>query len=125
MPDETLDPAALAELLESVGNDRDFLVELVDTYLLDSPHLVAALRSGLASMDAASVRRAAHTLKSTSATFGAARLAALSREIEAAATGGDLSGLPPSIDAAAAEYEVVAEALRAAAAADRAGDVPA
>ena len=55
MPDETLDLAALAELLENVGDDREFLVELIDTYLGDSPTLVAAMRSGLASGDAVAV----------------------------------------------------------------------
>lgn len=114
MPDETLDQAALAELLETVGDDHEFLVELIATYLGDSPGLVAGMRSGLASGDAAEVRRAAHTLKSTSATFGAARLASMSREIEAAAAAGDLAGLAPQVEVAAVEYEAVAEALRAA-----------
>ena len=116
MPDETLDKAALAELLETVGDDRGFLVELIATYLGDSPGLVAGMRSGLASGDAAEVRRAAHTLKSTSATFGASRLASVSREIEAAAAVDEIAGLGSQVEAAAAEYEAVAEALRAAAA---------
>ncbi len=48
MPDPTLDPAALAELLETVGGDREFLAELIETYLGDSPGLFDELRAGLA-----------------------------------------------------------------------------
>jgi HPt (histidine-containing phosphotransfer) domain-containing protein len=120
MADESLDPAALAELLEAVGGDRAFLVELIETYLGDSPTLIAELRAGLASGDAAVVRRAAHTLKSTSASVGATRLATICREIEAAAAADDLGELGPRADRAATEYEAVAAALRAVAAGDRA-----
>jgi HPt (histidine-containing phosphotransfer) domain-containing protein len=114
MPDETLDRAALAGLLDTVGGDREFLVELIETYLADSPRLLAGLRAGLAAGDAVAVRRDAHTLKSTSATFGATRLATMCREIEAAAAVPDLAGLAPRIEAVAAEFETVAAALRVA-----------
>jgi HPt (histidine-containing phosphotransfer) domain-containing protein len=116
MPDETLDRAALDELLETVGGDREFLVELIETYLADSPGLLADLSAGLAAGDAAAVRRAAHTLKSTSATFGATRLATTCREIEAAAAADDLADLLSRADGAAAEYEAVAAGLRSVAA---------
>ena len=125
MPDETLDPAVLAELLETVGGDREFVADLVATYRGDAPSLVEGMRFGLASGEAAVVRRSSHTLKSTSATFGATRLVAMSREIEAAAAAEDLAGLGPQVEAAAAEYEVVVAALRAAAADDGSGGGPA
>ena len=118
MPDEILDQATLAGLLETVGGDREFLVELIGTYLGDSPTLIAGLRAGLASGDAAAVRRAAHTLKSTSASFGATRLVTICREIEAAAAADDLGELGSRADRAATEYEAVAAALRAVAAGD-------
>ena len=115
MPDDTaLDPVAITELLEAVGGDLEFMADLIATYVGDSPALIAGMRGGLSSGDATGVRRAAHTLKSTSATFGATRLVAMSREIEAAAAAENLAGLEPQIEAAAAEYEVVAAALRAA-----------
>jgi HPt (histidine-containing phosphotransfer) domain-containing protein len=113
MPDETLDRAALAELLETVGGDREFLEELIDTYLGDSPSLLADLRAGMSAGDAAAVRRAAHTLKSTSATFGATRLATTCREIEAAAAADELVDLGPLAEAAETEYAGVAAELRA------------
>ena len=113
MPDAPIDDAALAELLETVGGDREFLAELVDTYLVDSPGLFAELRSAIATDDAAAARRAAHTLKSTSASFGALDLAAQCREIEAAAAAGDLEGLDARVSLAAASYAQVEKALRA------------
>jgi HPt (histidine-containing phosphotransfer) domain-containing protein len=114
MPDSPLDGATFAELLETIGGDREFLAELVQTYLADCPALFAELRGALAGGDAGGVRRAAHTLKSTSATFGAGELAAQCREIEAAATAGSLAGLEARVDQAVASYGRVETALRAA-----------
>ena len=114
MPDEPIDAAAFAELLETVGGDREFLAELVETYLADSPGLFIELRAAIAADDAASARRAAHTLKSTSASFGANGLAARCREIEAAAAAGDLVGLDEQVELAASSYAQVEAALRAA-----------
>ncbi|HEY8199541.1 MAG TPA: Hpt domain-containing protein [Candidatus Limnocylindrales bacterium] len=114
MPEAPIDDAAFAELLETVGGDREFLAELVDTYLADSPCLFAELRAAIAADDAATARRAAHTLKSTSSSFGANGLAALCREIEAVAGAGELAGLEAQVDMAAASYVEVEAALRSA-----------
>ncbi len=113
MPDPTIDPAAIAQLLETVGDDREFLGELIESYLGDSPALFDDLRAGLAAGDEVAVRRAAHTLKSTSATFGATDLAATCRQIEASAGAGDLVGLGPQVDTAELEFDAVSAALRA------------
>ena len=114
MPDAPIDPAALAELLETVGGDRDFLAELVETYRADCPLLLAELGAAVAGGDAPAARRAAHTLKSTSASMGALGLAAQCREIEAAAAAGDLDGLDKRVERAAATYVAVEAALLAA-----------
>jgi HPt (histidine-containing phosphotransfer) domain-containing protein len=114
MPDAPIDAAAFAELLESVGGDREFLAELVETYLADSPALFSELRAAVANDDAAATRRAAHTLKSTSASFGANTLATHCREIEASAATGNLAGLDERVELAAASYAHVEAALRAA-----------
>jgi HPt (histidine-containing phosphotransfer) domain-containing protein len=75
-----IDPRALTQLLDMAGGDRSFVVEIIDDYLADSAALLATLRE--ASGD--DLRRAAHSLKSTSASLGAGRLAALSAQIEQA-----------------------------------------
>ena len=102
----TLDPAAL-EGLREIGGDT-FVDELVDTFLADAPPLVAALHGS----DAREVRRAAHTLKSNAATFGAEALAEICAELEQQAQDGDLAGAPELADRIEAEYELVAQALR-------------
>lgn len=67
-------------LKENAG--EEFIGELIDTFLEDSSSLMAEMNSALAEKDADSFRRAAHTLKSNAATFGAVQLSALARELE-------------------------------------------
>jgi HPt (histidine-containing phosphotransfer) domain-containing protein len=112
MPDEVLDEAILGNLLETVGGDRTFLAELVEAYLGDSPGLLEAMRAGLRADDRTALRRAAHTLKSTSASLGATAFAALCREVEANALEADPAWLDERITAVAGAYEPVATALR-------------
>jgi HPt (histidine-containing phosphotransfer) domain-containing protein len=116
MPDHPIDATAFAELLETIGGDREFLADLVGTYLADSPVQFAALRAAIADGEAAGARRAAHSLKSTSASMGAQRLSDICRRIEAACAAdavGDLAGLDAIVDEAAAEYALVEAALGA------------
>jgi HPt (histidine-containing phosphotransfer) domain-containing protein len=77
-----LDPAALETLLGVIGGDEAMLRELIDSLLHDAPPLLADLRRALAQDDAAGIRRAAHTLKSSSHDFGATALAGLCQELE-------------------------------------------
>ena len=80
-----LDPPALERLVETIGDDRSLLMTLIDTFLSDAPRLVEAARRGLEHGQTDEVRRAAHTLKSNGATFGASSLSELSRQLEALA----------------------------------------
>ena len=92
MPDASIDAATLAELLETVGGDREFLVELVETYLADSPNLLAELRAAVAAETRRSPGGPPTRSSRRARAFGALGLAAQCREIEAAAAGGDLDG---------------------------------
>ena len=111
--DGVLDGAALDTLLELTGGDTAFLAEMIDTFLEDTPTIIAEMRSAAASGDPASLRRAAHTLKSNSRTFGAHRLGELCRQIEefAATTRGDDAA--QLVDSIAGEYRRVEAALLA------------
>ena len=111
MPEPAIDRAAFADLLENVGGDRAFLAELVSTYVGDSPSLFEELRAAIGAGDAAVARRAAHSLKSTSASMGALDLSRLCREIEMVAASGTLTGLAASVDEAEAEYGRAASEL--------------
>ena len=93
-----IDPHTFDELQANAG--ADFVIELVDTFAEEAPTLLAELRAAQAAGSAERFRRAAHSLKSNSSTFGATRLAAMSRELE-------LGGMP----AGAAPAEALAHEL--------------
>jgi len=75
-----IDSNTFNALKESTG--ADFIGELIDAFLDDAPGLIAQMHSALASKDADSFRRAAHSMKSNAATFGAMELSALAKELE-------------------------------------------
>lgn len=102
MPETLIDKEAWERMKSMTG--PAFLVELVDVFLKDSPELIEEMRSGLAAGDAERVRRAAHSLKSNSASFGADRLAAVSREIEMTAKSGSLEGTGSKLSEVEEEY---------------------
>jgi len=110
----SIDRSVLARLVEGAGGDAGFVSELIEQFVADTPGLVAAARSGLEKGDADKVRRAAHTLKSNAATFGAHGLAEHSRSLEQAAKRGALDDAPAMLEAMAHELDVVREALPAA-----------
>jgi HPt (histidine-containing phosphotransfer) domain-containing protein len=83
-----LDSAALRDLFDLLGDDRDALEEIADAFLEEAPLRLAELRDGLSSGDLALVARAAHTLKANAATFGARELESRSRVLEEAARAG-------------------------------------
>jgi HPt (histidine-containing phosphotransfer) domain-containing protein len=88
---EVLDQRALDDLLAVVGDDPDFVDELVDEYLADVPRQEAALRAALDAGDAEGLVRPAHTLKGTSLNVGGQLVAAIAREIEAHGRAGELA----------------------------------
>jgi HPt (histidine-containing phosphotransfer) domain-containing protein len=109
MTTPTIDRAAFEALQQTAG--AEFVGELVDTFLTEAPLMLQDLRDSLAAGDADRFRRAAHSLKSNSNTFGAMTLGALARDLE-------LGGLDPvrlanaqPLDTLAAEYSRVAAAL--------------
>lgn len=81
MNDVPIDRTMLTHLEEEIGGP-DVLAELVSTFLQETPRLLDDLDRAAATRDAALIERLAHTLKSTSATFGAVRLSRLARETE-------------------------------------------
>ncbi len=108
-----LDSAALETLLEVIGGERELLVELIDSFLETGPPLVERLRQGLAQGNAAEVRAAAHTLKSSSKDFGATRLAELCQQLEEMGKAGQLAGADELGRQVEAEYPLVHAALEA------------
>jgi PAS domain S-box-containing protein len=108
-----LDTRALDRLVKITGDAAGLLAGLIDTFLEDVPRLLGDAKRGLRSEQAEEVRRAAHTLKSTGATFGATRLSEMSRSLEALAGSGSLAGAANLIPRMEAEYQEVRAALAA------------
>ena len=65
----------------------DLLVKLINIYLEDSVRLLEALRRAHSEGDVGGLKRQAHSLKSSSASVGALRLASLCKELEAMVRG--------------------------------------
>ncbi|HEU5264727.1 MAG TPA: Hpt domain-containing protein [Gaiellaceae bacterium] len=102
-----LDTGTLADLRESVGGDPVFFAELVDEFLADAPTQLATLREAVTSGDTEAARRAAHTLKGNSRTFGADGLASLCQEAEAGAAAGELDAVLARVDEIVEEWSRV------------------
>ncbi|HUR15752.1 MAG TPA: Hpt domain-containing protein [Candidatus Limnocylindrales bacterium] len=116
MSDEAplLDHAVIDELRDSVGGDTAFVTELIETYLAEAPGQIDEIVAAASSGDCDAIVRPAHTLKSSSASLGAARLAQIAREIELAGREGRSEGLAQTADSARSTYEATVEAITAA-----------
>jgi len=105
-----LDRATFEELKQMSG--ADFIDELVDTFLEDAPKLIEEMRSSLQTRDTETFRRAAHSFKSNSATFGAIRLSAMAKEMELLARDDKLDEAGDRLASLESSFEVVAEELK-------------
>lgn len=108
-----IDRSVLESLLDSVGGDGEFLSELLATYFEDSPQLFTNMRESLSRGDAEEFRRAAHSLKSNSANFGAMNLSRKAKALEDMGNSNDLQEAGESLKDAEAEYAKVKSALEA------------
>ena len=108
-----LDRAVLDRIvaMEQGGAPR-LLARLIDTFIDSAARLVTSVELALASSDAAAMRQATHTLKSSSASLGAHELARRCGEIEAFARAEDLPPAAARWPEARAEYERAVRALR-------------
>jgi HPt (histidine-containing phosphotransfer) domain-containing protein len=110
MSEPVIDEARFRELQDTAG--AEFVAELVDTFLEEAPQMLAELRHARAAGDDERFRRAAHSLKSNSQTFGALNLGTLARSLELKGLDADLANDAVALDALAAVYAGVATALK-------------
>ncbi|HMB85633.1 MAG TPA: GAF domain-containing protein [Methylomirabilota bacterium] len=104
-----IDRAVFDSLVAATGGP--FVAELIGTFGEDARELLATLRRALDATDLDAFRRAAHSLKSTAESLGAAGVAALARELEATARAGSLDGAAGRLDRLTEHYERAASAL--------------
>jgi len=111
---EVLDPGALERLRAGLGKQAErMLPGLIDRFYQDGERLLEQARQALEQGQADDLRRAAHSLKSTSATFGAMALSAAARELEALALDGRFEMAAEQIAQAEAEFARAKTALEA------------
>ncbi len=105
-----LDSAAFLELRQMLGQDK-FLAEVIDTYLEDTPKLLQVMAASVVQSKAAALLEAAHTLKSSSALFGATSLSHFCQELETSGLRGKWTEAAALMPQVKAEYEKVQAAL--------------
>ncbi len=71
-----IDQQVLDELRASVGGDDAFVAELCATYVTEGAEHMSQIEAAAAAGDVEAIVRPAHSLKSSSASLGAARISA-------------------------------------------------
>jgi HPt (histidine-containing phosphotransfer) domain-containing protein len=110
---EVLDSAALDRLRELDPKGENHLLQRVLTAFQTSiARLVPQVLAASAAGDLGGVRHVAHTLKSSSASIGAMKLAQMCGDIESMIRLDKVDALSPRVDAMCAEIETVLQALK-------------
>lgn len=78
---QTFDPTVLTELRTALGDD-EFVLDIVQTFLVETPSHIATLTAAAREGDAQMVAATAHRIKGSALTFGAPRLAYLCVALE-------------------------------------------
>jgi CheY-like chemotaxis protein len=111
---KVLDPWNLERLRAGLGEQADqMLPGLIEKFYQDAERLLRQAQQALENGDTDDLHRAAHSLKSTSATFGAMALSSAARNLEIAARDGKLEGVGDQVARAEAEFVWARDALEA------------
>ena len=111
--DQVIDPAAFQAIVDMIGADEpSVIVDLIDTFFGDSVQQIKSMGSALAAGEFKTLHRAAHSMKSSSATFGAAHLSQLCMVLEQSAQANCENGLcADQLEQVVAEHQRVLVAL--------------
>src|SRR5439155_9938124 len=109
-----LDPGALERLRSMLSKaPPGALANLIDTFLAAAPKLLATMAQAIEARQLDELRRAAHSLKSNAASFGATELAEGCRELEELAKAMTFEGAAEQHARLVAELPAVEKALAA------------
>jgi PAS domain S-box-containing protein len=112
-PQEALDTEVLQAFRNMMGaSASQFLTQLIDVYLEDTPNLLQLIGIAVNHQDAAAMQQAAHTLKSSSASLGAMTFSKLCEELEIMANSGTTAGAREIMLQIESEYDRVKSALQ-------------
>jgi signal transduction histidine kinase/CheY-like chemotaxis protein/HPt (histidine-containing phosphotransfer) domain-containing protein len=111
--DDILDPTTVQRLRALTKPDGpDMFAQLADQFTRSSSQQVQDLEAAIHNMDAMTVKRTAHSLKSSSASMGALKLSDHFRRIEHAGKDADLTTAEAALGDVQAELDQVHRALR-------------
>ncbi len=101
-----LDRSAFEKYREFMGDDADaFIVDIVQTFLTSAPKALEDMKAFIAAGKRTEFVRAAHTLKSNSATVGANDLRQVCETMELQGNTLDAAALESLLDQAVREYQ--------------------
>ena len=107
-----IDPKALDQIRSLQREGMPDLVEkVINLYLQDTPHLIQAIQEAVAQGDPLALKKAAHTLKSSSANLGAVTLAELCKTLEMMGHANTVENAEDIAAKMGVEYNRVLEAL--------------
>jgi HPt (histidine-containing phosphotransfer) domain-containing protein len=102
---QVLDASALERLRDTLGKQADVLLPtLVKSFIDDGIRLLNEASRALQQKNAQDLRRAAHTLKSNGATFGAVMLSTVAKQLEELGREGQFEGAAELIERAGREF---------------------
>jgi HPt (histidine-containing phosphotransfer) domain-containing protein len=102
-----------AAALDRLAGDEGLLRELCEVFLEEEPKWRAEIRAAVAARDAASLKRAAHTLKGAVDSIGGARAYRAALELERMGREGNLDGAEAALAELERELDALVPALRA------------
>jgi histidine phosphotransfer protein HptB len=105
-----IDEGTYKALEDAAG--ADFVSDLARTFLEEAPAMIEQMRAALVARDTEKFRRAAHSLKSNSLTFGALDLGRSSRELELSAAERVAANDGAAVDRLAQDFAGVAKVLK-------------
>ena len=112
--EEVLDLKVLQSIRQMGGAKGEHILKtIIEQYLEDAPQHLQAIREAIAKADSESLRKSAHTLRSSNANLGALNLADWCKELENLGRSGTTEGAKDSLLQLQAEYERVQQALQA------------
>lgn len=108
-----IDPVAI-EALKSINPEDggEFLREIIQIFLEDTPARIAELDEALGSGDVAKFVRAAHSIKGSSSNVGAMLLQATAERLEHSAKDQGIQPMVPLIQRLKDEYALTADKLK-------------
>ncbi len=110
---ETIDQGTFDRFFDSLGRDVEFLNEVIEEFLASSPGLFASMQQAIAAGEAPVLQRAAHSLKTGSATFGALAFSTQCKELDNIGKSGVLDKAEVKLNSLQPAYAEVAAALKA------------